>query len=55
MLDYRQKAYQSGTPLEYKPQEFIKRNPNDPIINSRRPYQVSNFYKIFDNLDSKLE
>jgi len=25
-----------------------KRNPHDPIINSRRPYEVGNLYKFFE-------
>jgi len=28
-----------------------KRNPQDPIINSRRPFNVSNYFNVFDHLD----
>jgi hypothetical protein len=30
------------------------RNPGDPIINSRRPFQVSNFMNVYDNLDQRV-
>jgi len=30
---------------------MIKRQPHDPIINANRPFNVSNYFNVFDNLD----